>query len=358
MYRSINKGNTWAAVASNTTRSLYDVDIWGNNAIAVGESGGAIYSVNQGATWTSVNSGTVARLLRVSFAGKPDTAIAVAQAGTILRTVNHGTSWASVASGVTNHLNDVKFRDDKNGIIVGDKGTILRTTTGGKSWKVDTSHTNFDLKGGILVSGTDAFVVGNNTTILYTTSSGLPVELLDLGARRVGEKDVVINWNVASETNNAGYAIDRLINDSWKEIGFEQASVGTSLRKSYSYQDNNAPASFVTYRLRQIDLDGTENMLGTLNVAPLGSSTNIELSISPIPATTNASVSFTLPQASTVTLSLYDMSGKFVKQIAQTEYSSGSYSLPIGIEGLASGDYVIELQAGSLRLTKHFIVTH
>jgi hypothetical protein len=52
------------------------------------------------------------------------------------------------------------------------------------------------------------------------------------------------------------------------------------------------------------------------------------------------------------------MTGKFVKLIANTEYNSGSYSLPLGIEGLSSGDYMIELAAGSSRVTKHFIVTH
>ncbi len=358
VYRTKNKGNNWTNPTSNTTKNLYDVDMWGTSAIAVGESGGSIYSNDQGSTWTSVNSGTVARMLKVGFMAGSEKAVAIGQSGTVLHTSNRGSTWVKDSTGAPNHLNDVRFHDDKNGIIVGDNGTVLRTTNGGVKWSIDTSHTRFDLKGAIITSSTEAYLVGSNTTVLYTSNSALPVELLSLSASRTSENAVAVRWSVASESNNMGYAIDRLSDDSWKEIGFEKGEGTMALRKSYTYHDEAAPSSLLHYRLRQIDLDGAEHTLGTLTVAPFGSVESLEMSITPIPSHTTSSISFSLPNATTVSITFYDMTGRTVMQIAPSEYMSGSYSLPLDVTGIVNGEYMVELRAGASRITKKIIITH
>ena len=51
------------------------------------------------------------------------------------------TQWYLQTSGTTNHLRDVWFIDNDNGIAVGDYGTICHTTNGGITWMLQTGGT-------------------------------------------------------------------------------------------------------------------------------------------------------------------------------------------------------------------------
>ncbi|MDP4237632.1 MAG: YCF48-related protein, partial [Bacteroidota bacterium] len=228
VYRSGNKGGSWSATTTNNTKALYDVDMSGSNAIAVGSNGAVIYSLDGGSTWAKPNSsGTTAQLNKVRFFTNTN-AIAVSSTGIIIRTVDKGVTWATVASGVTTPLNDVAFHDDKNGIITGDGGIILKTNDAGKTWTKDQSNTRSDLKGAIIVDGTTAYVAGSKTSILGTTNSALPVELMSFTGRRISSGDVVLDWTVANERDNFGYSVERQSGDRWQQTGF-RSGMGTTM---------------------------------------------------------------------------------------------------------------------------------
>lgn len=354
LFRTVNKGTSWTSVTSNTTRTLYDVDIFGSNAIAVGDNGAAIYSTNLGQSWASVTSGATIRFNRVGFAHSPENAIAVGQTGTVRRTTNHGLNWTSVTSGTQEQLNDVLFHDDINGIVAGDQGTILKTTNFGASWTRDNSHTTVDLKGAIIINGTDAFVAGNKTTILFTTNSALPVELISFNAMRLGDAFVELDWKVAREVNNRGFILEKLERD-WQEIAFIRSRGTSQSLRTYSFLDPEASSARTEYRLSQIDLDGSRQRLATVEIGG-GEAGSDKLRISPNPATDHASISFILSSPANVRITIMNALGMEVSALADEEFSHGTHSISFDTRLLTSGVYLITIDRDGHRTSQRLIV--
>ena len=75
-----------------------------------------------------------APLLSVARAG--DALIGVGLYGLIQRSTNAGRTWQQVDSPVSSDLVLVRFRDERNGWIVGHDALVLHTTDGGHSWQV------------------------------------------------------------------------------------------------------------------------------------------------------------------------------------------------------------------------------
>lgn len=77
----------------------------------------------------------------------------------------------------------------------------------------------------------------------------------------------------------------------------------------------------------------------------------------PNPAVGYTNFTFTAPKQSTVRLYLADMSGKVVREIANSNYSSGKHSISMDTKELASGSYVYILESGATRIMRQMIVT-
>jgi hypothetical protein len=75
----------------------------------------------------------------------------------------------------------------------------------------------------------------------------------------------------------------------------------------------------------------------------------------PNPAKNEANINISLSNEANVSLSIVDISGKIVKS---KEYGqlNGTYILPIGLEGLESGIYFVNLWIGNESITQKLIV--
>ena len=75
-----------------------------------------------------------APLLSVARAG--NAMIGVGLHGLIQRSTDDGRTWRQVDSPVSSDLVQVRFRDERNGWVVGHDALVMRTTDGGDSWQV------------------------------------------------------------------------------------------------------------------------------------------------------------------------------------------------------------------------------
>jgi hypothetical protein len=129
----------------------------------------------------------------------------------------------------------------------GSPGSLVTAITGTSG-----SHnaSNFTLEWFGLTDFSDFTAAGNNVP--------LPVELLSFDAKQQG-KDVLVSWITASELNNDRFEVERSqdgIDFTW--IGTRVGNGTTSIMHSYSLLDNEPKNGINYYRLRQIDLDGSE----------------------------------------------------------------------------------------------------
>ncbi len=90
----------------------------------------------------------------------------------------------------------------------------------------------------------------------------LPVELTSFDAQIDGP-DVLLRWETASETNNAGFEIQSksgepdLENGEWEGLDFVEGYGTTLETKTYQYRVEDLDPGRYTFRLKQIDYDGT-----------------------------------------------------------------------------------------------------
>ena len=75
----------------------------------------------------------------------------------------------------------------------------------------------------------------------------------------------------------------------------------------------------------------------------------------PFNATTN--IEYTLPRPGNVRLTVYDISGKIIRELVNEHQSAGEYSIIFDTYGFASGIYFYEINIGSnTRLTKKMVL--
>jgi hypothetical protein len=88
------------------------------------------------------------------------------------------------------------------------------------------------------------------------TAAPLPVELLYFTGRSV-EKGNFLQWETASEENNAGFDIEKSINGrNFEKIGFIAGNGTTIAQQAYEFLDKNINTGVNYYRLKQTDYNG------------------------------------------------------------------------------------------------------
>jgi hypothetical protein len=209
---------------------------------------------------------------------------------------------------------------------------------------------------------TSTFSVSGGDGYLSTGSTApLPVELTGFEATST-ESGVSLRWRTASETNNAGFRVQRRTSGeaAWTTVGRKdsKAANGTSTRAAtYEFADADVPyqADTLRYRLAQVDLDGTVNYSESVAVAR-GAVDQVELlGTYPNPAQTSATLRYAVPEGQEATIHLYDVLGQQVRTVA-AEATGGRTTTQLDVSGLASGVYLLRLTAGGTTKTQRLTV--
>jgi hypothetical protein len=203
----------------------------------------------------------------------------------------------------------------------------------------------------------------------HTVTDFLPVELTAFAATPDGPDAVRLAWTTASETANAGFAVERRtggpdaeVRDAglrdgglrdagprdaaWQRLGFVAGAGTTTEAQTYAFTDRRLPfeATRATYRLRQVDFDGTATRSDAVTVE-LGAPTRTTLH-APFPQPTReaATVRYALAEAGAVTLGVYDALGRRVATLVDAEHGAGPRTVRLDTRGWASGVYLVRLQ--------------
>ena len=197
--------------------------------------------------------------------------------------------------------------------------------------------------------------------LLLENEGSLPVQLTAFEALTSGDA-ITLKWNTSSETNNAGFEIERAVVSSvesperpdrdaipWQKIAFVEGHGSTTEAQNYEYVDAVDPlvSSVFLYRLKQIDFDGrfeySEEIEVTL-LAPQGAA----LSNYPNPFNPNTTIHFAIPLDAEVNLKVYDASGREVRTLVRGYRPAGWHEVQFDASELPSGVYFYTLQAGDI----------
>ncbi|MCK6600911.1 MAG: T9SS type A sorting domain-containing protein [Bacteroidetes bacterium] len=190
-------------------------------------------------------------------------------------------------------------------------------------------------------------------------SASLPVELISFTGI-VKDGTVLLNWSTATEDNNYGWEIEKqkLEGSSekieWETIGFVAGKGTTTLAQTYSFSSTFSSGKF---RLKQIDTDGTVSFSQVLTFSENPTSA-VLLQNYPNPFNPSTALSFSLPQAGSVSLVIFDILGREVATVLNENRPAGLHSVLFDASGISSGTYLCrfsfngQIQTRKLNLLK------
>ena len=179
---------------------------------------------------------------------------------------------------------------------------------------------------------------------LVSANMFIPVELASFNAS-VTNGQVVLNWLTASETNNMGFEVQRKSNSEYQSLGFVEGFGTTTNSQTYSFTDNNIQPGSYTYRLKQIDFDGTFEYSNEVEVDFAVPSEFSLLQNYPNPFNPATKIAFTLPVESHLTLKVFNILGEEVTTLYNGSMGAGSHNLDFDASNLNSGIYFYQLEA-------------
>ncbi len=201
-------------------------------------------------------------------------------------------------------------------------------------------------------TGTSTF----SDAFLSSGSAALPVELMRFEAQTAPSDAVTLTWQTASETNNAGFEVQRRAGSdgAFEPIGF-QAGAGTSTEpRSYRFTDAQLPyaADSLTYRLKQLDADGSAAYSRAVALTRSAARAVELLAPYPNPTRHQATVRFALPDGAegAARLELFDLLGRRIH--TQNITGSGRQETQLDVSGLSSGLYFLRLTAAGQTRTQ------
>jgi uncharacterized protein (TIGR03790 family) len=207
-------------------------------------------------------------------------------------------------------------------------------------------------------------IIGDPKTTIYGTQGEPPIELADLTVQIVlaGPQ---LKWSTVSETNNYGFEIQRKAKGDadYKSIrGAFVAGHGTTRKPySYSYVDVSVPRGKVSYRLKQISLNGKFGYYGPVDVVNNsggnGASTGrVALANYPNPFNPTTVIEFLLPKPDHVTLKVYNAVGQEVATLVDGMKEAGVHAANFDGSTVASGLYIYQLKTSDFTTTQKMLL--
>lgn len=220
--------------------------------------------------------------------------------------------------------------------------TINNLPDGDYEWYVQT--VNNELNGSEWIAGTP-----------FSVTYSVPVELAEF---RSSQKADVVNlfWSTRSETNNYGFEIQksevRNQKSEWKTVGFVKGSGTTTETKSYQFSDKLGKTA-VSYRLRQLDLDGKDSYSQILVVEPQLPTVFAMEQNYPNPFNPVTNIPIAIPVAGQISMKVFDILGREVATLLNEKREAGFYTVQFDGAKLSSGVYFVRLEsAGKAAIKK------
>ncbi len=281
--------------------------------------------------------------------------------GWVHRTTDGGITWSGRILSTPYPVRVVYFFDSQVGIAQGGEvnsgiGGIWESIDGGVNW-TEAVSTGMEMGSidwqRISADSIDIWSVG------YTSSGGfhsgvfkkrigfnvVPVELTSFNAL-VNYEKVILKWETATETNNKGFEIQRINNgNTFRDIAFIQGNGTTTQKHSYSFSDNEVSAGNYSYRLKQIDYDGSYHYSSIASAEVIGINQFAVYQNYPNPFNPTTMINYYIPVSGNVQLKIYNVLSQEVAILVNGYQGTGNHSIEFDAGKLTSGIYFYKLQA-------------
>jgi len=207
--------------------------------------------------------------------------------------------------------------------------------------------------------------------VVHIIDDPVPVELSNFIAT-ANLNNVNISWTTLTETNNSGFEIERASSlpdgkagsttpgdDVWEKIGYVPG-FGTSTEiRSYTYNDSNLDDGIYSYRLKQIDYDGSFDYSDVINIGVSVPGEFVLEQNYPNPFNPTTNINFRIADLGFVSLKVYDVLGNEVATLVDEYRAAGEYEVEFSssvLQQISSGMYIYQLSAGNFTKTMKMVL--
>lgn len=185
----------------------------------------------------------------------------------------------------------------------------------------------------------------------------LPVNFLSFAAQPSNNK-VALNWVVESQTAT-NYDVERSFDgSSFNVIGSLPADPKNNVSNSYTYIDNDATSPTGTFYYRIVEKDVTGQDFYSTVVAVKTASPAAASCVYPNPARESFTLTFNATAAGTVSLRLFDLSGRLMLT-QPIQASTGVNAVTVnGLGTLPEGMYILQWFDGLKPYTSKVLIRH
>ena len=194
--------------------------------------------------------------------------------------------------------------------------------------------------------------------VATTWADVVPVELTCFTAVSV-LNDILINWSTVTELNNFGFGIERADAslNNWQDIGFVPGMGTTANPQSYEFIDKDLKSGKYSYRIKQVDYDGSSKYYGSIEVDHMTINKFYLSEAFPNPFNPSTKLSFSVTENSKTSLKIYNSLGQLVSTIFNDLAEAGEhYSFDFSANNLSSGVYFAVLESSNKLITKKLLL--
>jgi hypothetical protein len=176
----------------------------------------------------------------------------------------------------------------------------------------------------------------------------IPVELSSFLAL-IDRNNVNLTWTTASEKNNSGFEILRSSgSQDYISLGFIKGKGSSTETNNYSFSDNSLMPGNYSYKLRQIDFNGTSTDYKLSSEVEINAPENFALFQNyPNPFNPSTTIEFELDTEQNVSLKIFNALGEELAQLFNGTLPAGKHKREFNtayIKNLSSGIYFYELK--------------
>ncbi len=194
-----------------------------------------------------------------------------------------------------------------------------------------------------------------------TILNAVPVELTSFTAT-ITDNNISLNWITTTEVNNQGFEVQRTDGKyktpeekQWLTVAYINGK-GNSLEvNKYNFEDRNLTNGTYSYRIKQIDFEGTYKFYYLTKEVVLNSPSLFALSQNyPNPFNPETKINFSLPSVSYVSLKIYNSLGQEIKDLLNGQKEAGNFDVSFNAMDLPSGLYFYSLKAKETQSGKEY----
>ena len=190
------------------------------------------------------------------------------------------------------------------------------------------------------------------------SETALPVELTAFNVT-VSETTASLDWRTASEQNNAGFEVQHKAAGStaFARAGFVDGNGTTPQAQTYRFEVSGLAPGTHTFRLKQVDFDGTESFSPAQEVTVRTGETLAIQGPNPMRGNQQARLVVQVDAEQPVDVALYNVLGQRVATLfTGTAAPQAPAEATLSTDRLASGVYFVRVVGASVRAAKQVTV--